>query len=699
MFPPTSYRHKPPSPSQCIFQCEFQQKVATRSDAHLTFLRSLRCGDDITGEDASRDVQWNKDLITDMLIPAYIELLLQLTDLVGTSFDEYWKYWPKTNVPCPLFENFLHGFYEMASSRKLFPYFHSEGKWRELEGMYYFEDSPEVVKKVVATNPHDFSVIHPVPDCILELVRPSINPISPSVVVEILHHGESVEKVLNGGDKQKLLEYICEEGESLNGLELLLLDSRKFATLTVVISEQPFIAKTKNERPYEEILQIAGLSDRLVSRKILKRVRNSLCPQFIRELEADSFRTEIQDWFSYKNITHGSSCSESLLELLQKMWELPENKEGLLDSLPILLVPENGLNRLYTASEGDLVFFEESICTRSQICKLFDLFSIKVVAPQLQLSKYPHMTSVVAGKPSEVLKTISKRSRNISDEACEGILKFCCEFYQNLLEEKSLVRQLPIFKTVSGTYRGVNIWDDWVLPREDVVAFEVMLKWRESTDPLYKWLGIRYLKPEEYAEKFVLPLVDNTDSPHYAELDTALVNIITDPEFPKMRKLIEKLKDTCFVPYISDTGERLRKKPAELFDKSEKSLLQLVPASGFPDEPFTTEEVSRQLRCMGLKRVLTANDVAQRARMIADTQSEVASRDLVNYICRTIGQSFTWDELKSIPEFLTLPFIIPYTPTKHDFLPTRIEEGLVSFLDLMCTEDVIVSPLDQCEVN
>ncbi|GJY05413.1 hypothetical protein Tco_0371353 [Tanacetum coccineum] len=186
-------------------------------------------------------------------------------------------------------------------------------------------------------------------------------------------------------------------------------------------------------------------------------------------------------------------------------------------------------------------------------------------------------------------------------------------------EDLEVLRDLPIYKTVIGTYRKLNIQDTCM------IAPNTFLKPYNEQCPSYgsesiksqlvRALGVNELQDKHILAQFSLPGFE--ENPQSEQEDILLYLYMNWHDLQQDSLVIEALKETKFVSSADEqSGDFYKLK--DLFDPGD-SLLRSVfsgEVQKFPGERFASDGWLNILRKIGLQNTCNADIVLQCARRV-----------------------------------------------------------------------------------
>ncbi|KAJ0674652.1 putative transcription factor C2H2 family [Helianthus annuus] len=186
-------------------------------------------------------------------------------------------------------------------------------------------------------------------------------------------------------------------------------------------------------------------------------------------------------------------------------------------------------------------------------------------------------------------------------------------------EDLEVLRDLPIYKTVTGTYKKLNIQETCI------IALNTFLKpyndrclyyGSESVESqLVKALGVTELQDKQILVRFSLPEFENKPQ---SEQEDILIYLYTNwQDLQQDSQVIETLKETKFVKSADEQSEDVHK-PKDLFDPGDSLLASVFSGEvqKFPGERFVSDGWLNILRKSGLQNTGDPDIVLECARRV-----------------------------------------------------------------------------------
>lgn len=187
-------------------------------------------------------------------------------------------------------------------------------------------------------------------------------------------------------------------------------------------------------------------------------------------------------------------------------------------------------------------------------------------------------------------------------------------------EELEILRALPIYKTVAGSYTRLLNQDlclissrSFLKPYNDCCLFHSV---ESSVETLFlKALGVPELHDQQILVKFGLPGFEGKPQP---EKEDILIYIYMNwQDVQTDSTIIEALKETRFVRNADEFSTDISK-PRDLYDPADALLTSVFSSERkkFPGERFSTDGWLRILRKLGLRSSIEADVVLECAKRI-----------------------------------------------------------------------------------
>lgn len=185
-------------------------------------------------------------------------------------------------------------------------------------------------------------------------------------------------------------------------------------------------------------------------------------------------------------------------------------------------------------------------------------------------------------------------------------------------EELEVLRDLPIYKTVTGSYTRLQGRDLCMVPSSTFLKpyDERCLSHSDSSEIcLLRALGIPELHDQQILVKFGLSEFNTKPQP---EKEDILIYLYTNwQDLQEDSSIVEALKETQFVKSADEISLELCK-PKDLFDPGDALLASVFSGVGrkFPGERFISDGWLRILRKVGLRTSADADSVLECAKRI-----------------------------------------------------------------------------------
>jgi sacsin len=235
-------------------------------------------------------------------------------------------------------------------------------------------------------------------------------------------------------------------------------------------------------------------------------------------------------------------------------------------------------------------------------------------------------SKLVAAKHAGYFPELASFSASDSDEL---VTFFAQDFLYNgstyRAEELEVLRGLPIYKTVVGSYTRLHAQDHCMISSSSFLkpSDEHCLSY--STDSiecsLLRALGVPELHDQQILMRFGLP--DFEGKPQ-SEQEDILIYLYTNwQELQADSSLLEVLKETKFVRN-ADEFSLDRSRPKDLFDPGDALLTSVFSGERkkFPGERFSTDGWLRILRKIGLQTAAEADVILECAKRVEFLGSE-----------------------------------------------------------------------------
>ncbi|XP_031090600.1 sacsin isoform X2 [Ipomoea triloba] len=220
--------------------------------------------------------------------------------------------------------------------------------------------------------------------------------------------------------------------------------------------------------------------------------------------------------------------------------------------------------------------------------------------------------------------------KSFSDSERDELFRlFASDFFSNGSgygrEELEVLRDLPIYKTVTGSYTRLQGNDLCMVPSSTFLKPYDEHCLSHSSDSfescLLRALGIPELHDQQILVKFGLP--DFNRKPQ-SEQEDILIYLYTNwQDLQEDSSIVEALKETHFVKSADEMSLELCK-PKDLFDPGDALLASVFSGVGrkFPGERFISDGWLRILRKVGLRNSADADSVLECAKRIESLGSQ-----------------------------------------------------------------------------
>ncbi|WMV13959.1 hypothetical protein MTR67_007344 [Solanum verrucosum] len=186
-------------------------------------------------------------------------------------------------------------------------------------------------------------------------------------------------------------------------------------------------------------------------------------------------------------------------------------------------------------------------------------------------------------------------------------------------EELEVLRDLPIYKTVVGTYTRLQSHELCMIPSNTFLKPFDERCLSVSTDsnekPLFRALGVPELQDQQIFVKFGLPGFD--EKPQSVQEDILIYLYSNWQDLQEDSSIIEVLKETKFVRSADEMSAELFK-PTDLFDPSDALLTSVFSGMRirFPGERFISEGWLRILKKVGLHTSAESDVILECAKRV-----------------------------------------------------------------------------------
>lgn len=186
-------------------------------------------------------------------------------------------------------------------------------------------------------------------------------------------------------------------------------------------------------------------------------------------------------------------------------------------------------------------------------------------------------------------------------------------------EELEVLRDLPIYKTVVGTYTRLQSHELCMIPSDTFLKpFDercLSVSTESNEKPLFRALGVPELQDQQIFVKFGLPGFD--EKPQSVQEDILIYLYSNWQDLQEDSSIIEVLKETKFVRSADEMSAELFK-PTDLFDPSDALLTSVFSGMRirFPGERFISEGWLRILKKVGLHTSAESDVILECAKRV-----------------------------------------------------------------------------------
>ncbi|KAL1292332.1 hypothetical protein AAHE18_20G264300 [Arachis hypogaea] len=213
---------------------------------------------------------------------------------------------------------------------------------------------------------------------------------------------------------------------------------------------------------------------------------------------------------------------------------------------------------------------------------------------------------------------------NISASNCGELFSlFSGEFFSNGVsytrEEIEVLRSLPIYKTVLGSYTKLQGQDQCMIPSNsffkphDERCLSYATNSKEGS--FLRALGVLELQDQQILVRFGLPVFESKPQ---NEQDEILIYVLKNwHDLQSDQSVVDALKETRFVRNSDEFSSDLLK-PMELFDPGDAILISVFfgERRKFPGERFGTDGWLRILRKLGLRTATEVDIIIECAKRV-----------------------------------------------------------------------------------
>jgi sacsin len=235
-------------------------------------------------------------------------------------------------------------------------------------------------------------------------------------------------------------------------------------------------------------------------------------------------------------------------------------------------------------------------------------------------------SKLVAAKHAGYFPELASLSTSDRDEL---FTLFANDFFSNSsnyrVEELEILRSLPIYKTVVGSYTPLHIEDQCMISSNSFLKPYDERCLSYSTDSiefsLLRALGVSELHDQQILIRFGLPGFEGKPQP---EQEDILIYLYTNwQDLQVDSSLVEALRETKFVRNTDEFSTDLSR-PKDLFDPTDALLTSVFSGERkkFPGERFSTDGWLRILRKVGLQTATEADVILECAKRVELLGSE-----------------------------------------------------------------------------
>lgn len=213
---------------------------------------------------------------------------------------------------------------------------------------------------------------------------------------------------------------------------------------------------------------------------------------------------------------------------------------------------------------------------------------------------------------------------NLSASSCDALFSlFCDELFSNgfhyAQEEIEILRSLPIYKTVVGSYTKLKDQDQCMIPSNSFFKphDEHCLSYATDSNgsSFLRALGVLELNDQQILVRFGLPGYERKSM---NEQEDILIYVFKNwHDLQSNQSVVEALKETKFVRNSDEFSTDLLK-PKELFDPADAILISIFfgERKKFPGERFSTDGWLRILRKLGLRTATEVDVIIECAKRV-----------------------------------------------------------------------------------
>ncbi|KAF7808225.1 sacsin [Senna tora] len=286
-------------------------------------------------------------------------------------------------------------------------------------------------------------------------------------------------------------------------------------------------------------------------------------------------------------------------------------------------------------------------------------------------------SKLVAAKQAGYLS----KPTGIPSSNCDELFSLFANEYSNgssyTREEIEVLRSLPIYKTVVGSYTMLQGQDQCIIPSRSFLKpyDEHCLSYAMDSDEssFLRALGVLELHDQQILVRFGLPGFER--KPQNEQEDILLYLYTNWHDLQADQLVVETLKETKFVRNSDEFSTDLLK-PKELFDPGDALLISIFSGerTKFPGERFSTDGWLRILRKLGLRTAIEVDVILECAKRVEFLGNEcLKSGDLDDFETdvtnlRTEVSMEVWALAGSVVEFVFSNFAIYFSNNFCDTL-------------------------------
>lgn len=270
---------------------------------------------------------------------------------------------------------------------------------------------------------------------------------------------------------------------------------------------------------------------------------------------------------------------------------------------------------------------------------------------------------------------------NIPTPSCDELFSLFANAYSNgssyTREEIEVLRSLPIYKTVVGSYTKLQGQDQCMIPSYSFLKpyDEHCLSYAMGSDEssFLRALGVLELHDQQILVRFGLPGFER--KPQNEQEDILLYLYTNWHDLQADQSVVETLKETKFVRNSDEFSTDLLK-PKDLFDPGDALLISIFSGerTKFPGERFSTDGWLRILRKLGLRTATEVDVILDCAKRVEFLGSEcMKSGDLDDFETDTANlhtevSMEVWALAGSVVEFVFSNFALYFSNNFCDIL-------------------------------